>query len=104
MALQFTTSYIEDSLALFRQHKRLAEGAMGQVTDEQLLAAPIRKMIATIVKHMSGNMRSRWTDFLTTDGEKPNRDRDREFVDPPASSQSAHGCMGRWLGSPLCGP
>src|ERR1700678_2179751 len=95
MALQFTASYIEDSLALFRQHKRLAEGAMGQVTDEQLLATldPETNSIATIVKHMSGNMRSRWTDFLTTDGEKPSRDRDREFVDPPATREAL---MGAW--------
>jgi hypothetical protein len=90
MALQFTTSYIEDSLALFRQYKRLAEHAMEQVTDEQLLARldPETNSIAMIVKHLSGNMRSRWTDFLTTDGEKPDRDRDREFVDPPASRKA----------------
>jgi hypothetical protein len=90
MALQFTTSYIEDSLALFRQHKRLAEYAMEQVTDEQLQATldPETNSIANIVKHLSGNMRSRFTDFLTTDGEKPDRDRDREFVDPPASRKA----------------
>jgi hypothetical protein len=90
MALQFTTSYIEDSLALFRQYKRLAEYAMEQVTDEQLQAAldPETNSIAKIVKHLSGNMRSRWTDFLTTDGEKPDRDRDREFVDPPTSRKA----------------
>ena len=84
MALQFTTSYIEDSLALFRQYKRLAEYAMEQVSDEQVLVTldPETNSIAKIVKHLSGNMRSRWTDFLTTDGEKPDRDRDREFVDP----------------------
>ena len=71
MALQFSTSYIEDSLALFRQYKRLAEFAMEQVTDEQLQAAldPETNSIAKIVKHLSGNMRSRWTDFLTSDGE-----------------------------------
>jgi hypothetical protein len=90
MALQFTTSYIEDSLAVFRQYKRLAEYAMEQVSDEQLLATldPETNSIAQIVKHLSGNMRSRWTDFLTTDGEKPDRDRDREFVDPPASRKA----------------
>jgi hypothetical protein len=90
MALQFTTSYIEDSLALFRQYKRLAEYAMEQVSDEQLLATldPETNSIAKIVKHLSGNMRSRFTDFLTTDGEKPDRDRDREFVDPPASRKA----------------
>jgi hypothetical protein len=87
MALQFTTSYIEDSLAIFRQYKKVAELAMEQVTDEQLTAVldAESNSIAIIVKHMSGNMRSRFTDFLTTDGEKPDRDRDSEFVDPPAT-------------------
>ncbi len=90
MALHFTTSYIEDSLALFRQYKMLADRAMEQVTDEQLFAAidPEANSIAIIAKHLSGNMRSRWTDFLTTDGEKPDRDRDSEFVDPPATRQA----------------
>jgi hypothetical protein len=87
MALQFTTSYIEDSLAVFRYYKKLAERAMEQVTDEQLFEVLDceANSIAIIVKHMTGNMRSRWTDFLTTDGEKPNRNRDSEFVDPPAT-------------------
>src|ERR1700677_4683797 len=90
MALQFTTSYIEDSLSLFRQYKKLAERAMEQVTDEQLFATmdPETNSIAIIVKHLSGNMRSRWTDFLTTDGEKPDRNRDGEFVDPPATRKA----------------
>jgi len=90
MALEFTTSYIEDSLSLFRYYKRLAERAMEQVTDEQLFAAIDKEAnsIAVIVKHMTGNMRSRWTDFLTTDGEKPDRDRDSEFVEPPATRES----------------
>src|SRR6202046_2274388 len=90
MALQFTTSYIEDSLAIFRQYKKVAELAMEQVTDEQLTAVldAESNSIAIIVKHMSGNMRSRFTDFLTTDGEKPDRDRDSEFVDPPATRKA----------------
>ncbi len=85
MAHQFTTSYIEDSISLFRQYKKLAEGAMAQLSDEQLFATldPEMNSIAIIMKHMAGNMRSRWTDFLTTDGEKPDRDRDSEFVNPP---------------------
>lgn len=89
MALQFTTSYQEDSLAVFRQYKILAERAMAQVTDEHLVTALDGEMnsISQIVKHMAGNMRSRWTDFLTTDGEKPDRNRDSEFVDPPATRQ-----------------
>jgi hypothetical protein len=60
---------------------------MAQVTDEQLFEAldPESNSIAIIVKHMAGNMRSRWTDFLTSDGEKPDRDRDSEFVDAPST-------------------
>ena len=90
MALKFTTSYLEDSLTLFRYYKKLAERAMEQVTDEQLFAALDEEAnsIAVVVKHMAGNMRSRWTDFLTTDGEKPDRDRDTEFVDPPATRKA----------------
>ena len=90
MAHQFTTSYLEDSLAIFRQYKRMAEGAMAQVTDEHLFATLDDEMnsIAVIVKHMTGNMRSRWTDFLNTDGEKPDRNRDGEFVDPPSSREA----------------
>src|SRR5258708_36691571 len=90
MALRFTTSYLEDSLALFRYYKNLAERAMAQVTDQDLLAELDDEMnsIAVIVKHMAGNMRSRWTDFLTSDGEKPNRHRDTEFVEPPSTREA----------------
>jgi hypothetical protein len=85
MTHQFSTSYIEDATSLFRYYKRLAEGAMDQLRDEELFTTLDQEMnsIAILVKHMAGNMRSRWTDFLSTDGEKPDRDRDREFVDPP---------------------
>ncbi len=90
MALKFTRSYLEDSLTLFRYYKKLAERAMEQVMDEQLFATLDEEAnsIAIVVKHMAGNMRSRWTDFLTTDGEKPDRDRDTEFVDPPATREA----------------
>jgi len=86
MTLKFTTSYLEDSLEIFRQYKRLADGAMAQVTDEQLYQSldSESNSIAIIVKHMAGNMVSRWTDFLTADGEKPWRNRDMEFELPPA--------------------
>ena len=89
MAFIFTTSYLEDSIAVFRQYKTLAERAMAQITDDQLCAVldPEMNSIALIVKHLAGNMRSRWTDFLTSDGEKPNRNRDSEFVEPPATRQ-----------------
>jgi len=87
MALRFTTSYLEDSLAVFAYYKKLAERAMDQLTDEQLFATldDEANSIAIIVKHMSGNMLSRWTGFLTTDGEKPSRNRDGEFEEPPAT-------------------
>ncbi|MBK9171048.1 MAG: DUF1572 family protein [Bryobacterales bacterium] len=87
MPVEFTTSYIADALAVFRQYKKLAEEAMAQATDEQLQVTldPEMNSIALLVKHMAGNMRSRWTDFLTTDGEKPDRDRDSEFLAPPAT-------------------
>lgn len=87
MALEFTTSYLRDSLTLLRYYKGLAERAMAQVPDERLTATLDAEMnsIATVVKHLAGNMRSRWTDFLTSDGEKPNRNRDTEFEDPPQS-------------------
>jgi uncharacterized damage-inducible protein DinB len=87
MAHQFSTSYIEDSLSLFRFYKKLSEGAMEQLSDEQLFTTLDEEMnsVAIIVKHMAGNMRSRWTDFMTSDGEKPDRNRDAEFVAPPAT-------------------
>ena len=87
MAHQFSTSYLEDSVSLFRHYKKLAEGAMEQVSDDELFQALDEEMnsIAIIAKHMAGNMRSRWTDFLTSDGEKPNRNRDSEFVKPPST-------------------
>jgi len=87
MTHKFSTSYMEDSLSLFRFYKKLAEGAIEQVTDDQLFVRLDEEMnsIAIIMKHMAGNMRSRWTDFLTTDGEKPDRNRDTEFVEPPES-------------------
>jgi hypothetical protein len=90
MTLRFTTSYLEDSLSLFRYYKNLAERAMAQVTDDELLAVldSEANSIAVIVKHMTGNMRSRWPDFLTSDGEKPSRDRDAEFEDPPVTREA----------------
>jgi hypothetical protein len=87
MAHEFSTCYLQDSLSLFRYYKTLTERAMEQVTDEQLFAVLDGEMncIAIIVKHLGGNMRSRWTDFLVSDGEKPDRKRDTEFEDPPAT-------------------
>jgi Protein of unknown function (DUF1572) len=80
---------MEDSIEIFRYYKKLAERAMEQVNEEQLFEVLDEEMnsIAVIVKHMTGNMQSRWTDFLTSDGEKPGRDRDAEFSNPPATRE-----------------
>jgi len=85
MALQFTTSYLKDSIDLFRYYKKLGERAIAQCPDEALFTTidTESNSIAILVKHMSGNMRSRWSNFLTSDGEKPDRNRDSEFEEPP---------------------
>jgi hypothetical protein len=95
MAHEFTTSYIRDSLAAFRQYKALTERAMAQVREQDLnaLLDAENNSIAIIIKHMSGNMRSRWTDFLTSDGEKPDRNRDTEFVAPAETREQV---MAMW--------
>jgi hypothetical protein len=87
MPLEFSTSYLKDSISLFRYYKNLAERAIAQVPDEALFASldPESNSIAIIVKHLAGNMLSRWTDFPATDGEKPNRSRDSEFESPPST-------------------
>lgn len=89
MAHEFTTSYTKETLAAFRQYKKMTESAMAQVPEAMLTATldPEMNSIAVMVKHMAGNMRSRFTDFLTSDGEKPDRDRDSEFILPPATRE-----------------
>src|SRR4051795_12037749 len=79
IAMQFLSSAIN----AFEANKRLADRAVVQVPDERLHVAldPNTNSIAVIMKHVAGNLISRWTDFLTTDGEKPGRNRDDEFVD-----------------------
>jgi hypothetical protein len=74
-------SYLEETIREFRRLKDLADRGMAQVRDEEFFVTldPESNSIAVIVKHMAGNMRSRWTDFLTSDGEKPDRKRDSEF-------------------------
>ena len=75
----------------FRRTKELCDRAMAQVNDTDFRAAPdpATNPIAMIVKHVAGNQRSRWTDFLTTDGEKPDRNRDSEFVLDAADTRGA---------------
>ena len=74
--------YLHDIRASFRAYKKLAEKALAQIKDDEFFETLDEESnsIAIIMKHMAGNMISRWTDFLTTDGEKPDRDRDLEFV------------------------
>ena len=85
MPHQFSTSYLKDSIGLFHYYKKLGERAMAQCPDNELFTTldAESNSIAIIVKHLAGNMRSRWMDFLTTDGEKPDRNRDTEFEDAP---------------------
>lgn len=85
MPHQLSTSYVKDSIGLFHYYKKLGERAMAQCPDDGLFTTldAESNSIAIIVKHMAGNMRSRWMDLLTTDGEKPDRNRDTEFEDAP---------------------
>jgi hypothetical protein len=88
--------FLEDVRHEFRRHKGLADRAMQQLDDDQFFHRPGPSVnpIALIVKHLAGNMISRWTDFLTTDGEKPSRDRDGEFVLTDADTRA--GLMASW--------
>ena len=74
--------YIDDCLLQLTKLKALADKALAQIDPEHIFAVldPEANSIAMLMQHMAGNMRSRWTDFLSTDGEKPDRDRDREFI------------------------
>jgi hypothetical protein len=74
--------YLKDAVRVLRGQKKLADGAAAQVSDEDFFRTldAESNSIAVIMKHMAGNMRSRWTDFLTSDGEKEDRRRDSEFV------------------------
>jgi hypothetical protein len=76
-------SVLDATIASFRANKGWADKAIAQVSDDNLHVAldPNTNSIAVIAKHTAGNLLSRWTDFLTTDGEKPWRNRDDEFVD-----------------------
>jgi hypothetical protein len=87
MPHQRSDSYLNDSIEVFHYYKKLAERAMEQCGEAQLFESPGAESnsIAIVVKHMAGNMRSRWSEFLTTDGEKPDRNRDSEFEAPAAS-------------------
>jgi Protein of unknown function (DUF1572) len=81
MSTEIAAHYLEEAGRQFRGHKHLAERAMDQLKDEEFFVTldPESNSIAILIKHLVGNMRSRFTDFLTTDGEKPERNRDQEF-------------------------
>ncbi|HEX5883175.1 MAG TPA: DUF1572 domain-containing protein [Pyrinomonadaceae bacterium] len=81
--------YFEDALSSFRAYKKLADKAIAQLKDEEFFVTLDEEAnsVAVVMKHMAGNMLSRWTDFLTSDGEKPNRNRDMEFVIGPNTSK-----------------
>jgi hypothetical protein len=90
------STYLSSTVDEFRRYKKLADNAMAQVDDVGFFGAPDGETnsIAIIVKHIGGNLRSRWTNFLTTDGEKPDRDRDSEFVLTAADDRAR--LLARW--------
>jgi Protein of unknown function (DUF1572) len=88
--------YLEDVADQFRVYKRLADRALAQVRDEDLFVTldPESNSLAVLIQHVAGNLISRWTDFLTTDGEKPDRDRDSELVVKEGVTRSS--LLERW--------
>jgi hypothetical protein len=88
--------YLTDVVDQFQQLKRLGDRALAQVRDEDLFATldPESNSLAILIQHMAGNMRSRWTDFLSSDGEKPDRDRDSEFE--MADGLTREALLDRW--------
>jgi len=83
-------AFLADAVRNFRSYKKLTEEALAQTSDQDIfrLIDPDANSIAVLIKHMAGNMRSRWTDFLTSDGEKPDRHRDQEFEIAPSTSRA----------------
>lgn len=87
--MNFSQHYLENAKFEFERYKKLGEGTFDQLSENQLHWRPSEtdNSIAIIVKHLAGNMLSRWTNFLTEDGEKPWRHRDTEFEDPPQTKK-----------------
>ncbi len=81
MPFEVSQHYLDEARRQLRGHKKMGESAMAQLKDEDFFVTldPETNSVAILVKHLAGNMRSRFTDFLTSDGEKPDRQRDREF-------------------------
>src|SRR5688500_16588747 len=95
MTEQIIKNYLSDVPESFRSYKKMAERAIEQVSDDEFFRAidSEANSIAAITKHIGGNLRSRWTDFLTGDGEKPDRNRDSEFI---AENDSRESLMQVW--------
>ena len=91
-------NYLDDALSSFRAYKKLAEKAIEQMKDEEFFVTLDEEAnsVAVVMKHMAGNMLSRWTDFLNSDGEKPNRNRDLEFAIEPQTTKDD--LMAYWEG------
>ena len=90
MTVDLRTAYLQDIVRMYRNYRTLAERAVAQITDDDLhtLVDPDANSIALVVKHVAGNLRSRFRDFLTADGEKPDRNRDTEFEMPAQASRA----------------
>jgi len=89
--MSFEKAYLEDMIFSFGKQKEMAEQAFRQVdSDEDFFKklGPYSNSIAIVIKHLAGNLTSRWTDFLTTDGEKPSRNRDGEFIIGPDDTRA----------------
>src|SRR5260370_3461524 len=87
--MDIAAHYLDEARRQLRGHKRLGEQAMSQLRDEDFFVTidPESNSVAILVRHLAGNMRSRFTDFLTSDGEKPDRHRDQEFELNPATTR-----------------
>lgn len=96
MPTDLAALYLEEIKRQLRGHKRMADAAMAQLSDQDYFVVidPESNSIATLVKHIAGNARSRFTDFLTSDGEKPDRFRDQEFEISPATTREE--VLGWW--------
>jgi len=91
-----SAAYLSEAVRALRAYKKLAEGALAQLSDQQFFGKPDPESLscALLVKHIAGNLRSRFTDFLTSDGEKPDRHRDQEFEDTAGATRA--GLMRSW--------
>lgn len=96
MSNEVSELFLDEAIQTFRGQKALADKALAQLKDEEFFKQLDEESnsVAVIIKHMAGNMVSRWTDFLTTDGEKPDRNRDMEFVITAETTRES--MLARW--------